>query len=153
MALNLPIKNNSLVLSILGFRGPVWNKCSAFQRLFLFFSPQGHLADGGSRGHFWVTGSRSSNACALVLGHPCGWCSILLSVSVQWPPSLLNLLVDVSGSLAFAHMLAWPLLLTTILPLPLVPRSLLSTSLSNFKTVYLLGSCGWGGRQRRRLEF
>lgn len=46
LALNLPKITHCLIQSVLGFRRPLRNKCSAFESLFLFSSLRWHLEDG-----------------------------------------------------------------------------------------------------------
>jgi len=117
MTLHMPIKDNSFSYSrasncLFGINAPFFKASSSFP-------PWG----GFSR---WVTGKRLSSACAQFLGQACCQRSILLSV--QWLLPLLNLLVHVSDSLAFVHMLVYPVD-DSSLPLPLVSRSPLFSSL------------------------
>ena len=109
MTLNLPVKDNSFSYS----NSLSWASNCLFginAQLFKVSSnlpPQDGSSGWGSRSHLWVTGEAVLQwvcsgpwAVWLLLFHP--------AVSVQWLLSLLNLLVHVSDSLAFVHMLACP---------------------------------------------
>lgn len=106
MALNLPKITHSLIQSALYFRRPLWNKCSAFESLLLFSSLRWHLEDGEVK---VISGWQRKQVLQCQCSGP--WTVLLLmfcSVSVHWPRSLLNVLVDVSDSVPFVRVLACP---------------------------------------------
>lgn len=125
MTLHLPIKDNSFSYSqasncLFGIHAQLFEASSNFP-------PWGGFSRWGSRSHLWVTGEAVPQCVCSVL-----W-AVLPPVSppaasVQWLLPSLNLLVPVSDSVAFVHMLVYPVHDPSLL-LPLVARSPLFNSL------------------------